>query len=150
MATLLIVDDDTRVREVLHDLLSTSHECHSADRAAQAMTYLEIEKYDAVITDVSMPGLSGRTLLMHVQAKHPTTPVIVISGMPGEDNRADGQDLLDLGAFAFFAKPFKLEEIEAAVERAISQHQKLVSEAKRPEQNNDDNTQTDAGAPVVN
>jgi DNA-binding NtrC family response regulator len=150
MATLLIVDDDTRVREVLHELLSASHECHSADRAAQAMTYLEIEKYDAVITDVSMPGLSGRTLLLHVQAKHPTTPVIVISGMPGEENRADGQELLDLGAFAFFAKPFKLEDIEAAVERAISQHQKLASEAKKLEQNNNDNADADTGAPVVN
>lgn len=148
MATLLIVDDDTRVREVLHDLLSASHECHSADRAAQAMTYLEIEKYDAVITDVSMPGLSGRTLLMHVQAKHPTTPVIVISGMPGAENRADGQDLLDLGAFAFFAKPFKLEDIEAAVERAIAQHQKLASEVQKPEQSKDDDAETDAGAPV--
>jgi DNA-binding NtrC family response regulator len=150
MATLLIVDDDTRVREVLHDLLSPSHECHSADRAAQAMTYLEIEKYDAVITDVSMPGLSGRTLLMHVQAKHPTVPVIVISGMPGEENRADGQELLDLGAFAFFAKPFKLEDIEAAVERAISEHQKLASEVNGPDQNKDDEAEADAGAPGVN
>jgi len=134
MATLLIVDDDTLMREMLHDLLSTSHECHAADRAEQAMTYLELEKYDAVITDISMPGLSGRSLLRFVQVRHPTTPVIVISGMPGEENRADGQELLDLGAFAYFAKPFKLEEIEAAVDQAIAQHQKLADYADKMNQ----------------
>lgn len=146
MATLLIVDDDTLVREMLHELLSSSHECHSADRATQAMTYLEIENYDAVITDISMPGLSGRTLLMHIQDKHPTTPVIVISGMPGEENRADGQELLDLGAFAFFAKPFKLEDIEAAIDRAIAQHRKLADEATQANQN----AEPAADAPDVN
>ncbi len=126
MATLLIVDDDTLVRDMLHELLSASHECHTADRAAQAMTYLEIENYDAVITDISMPGLSGRSLLQHIQANYATTPVIVISGMPGSENRADGQELLDLGAFAYFPKPFKLDEIEAAVDRAIARHQELT------------------------
>ena len=92
------------------------------------MTYLEIENYDAVITDISMPGLSGRSLLKYIQARHAGTPVIVISGMPGEENRAAGRELLELGAFAYFSKPFKLEEIEAVVERAILQRQKLAEE----------------------
>ena len=122
MATLLIVDDDNLVRDTLHELLSTSHECHTADRAEQAFAYLDIETYDAVLTDISMPGLSGRQLLDYIQAKHAATPVIVISG---ESNEADAKELIQAGAFAYFAKPFKLEEIEEAVERAISRHQEL-------------------------
>lgn len=125
MATLLIVDDDNLVRDTLHELLSASHECHTADRAEQALAYLDIETYDAVITDISMPGLSGRELLKYIQAKHSATPVIVISGMPDGD---DGKELLDLGAFAYFTKPFQLEEIEEAVDRAISRHRELKNE----------------------
>ncbi len=125
MATLLIVDDDNLVRDTLHELFSLSHECHTADRAEQALAYLGIETYDAVLTDISMPHLSGRDLLSYIQANHPTTPVIVISGMP---NDADGKALIDAGAFAYFSKPFRLEEIEEAVDRAISRHQELQSD----------------------
>jgi two-component system response regulator PilR (NtrC family) len=125
MATLLIVDDDALVRETLHELLSASHECHTADRAEQALAYLEIETYDVVLTDLAMPRLSGRDLLSHIQAKHPTTPVIVISGMFEED---DAREIIDAGAFAYFAKPFNLEEIEAAVDRAMVRRQELSSD----------------------
>jgi DNA-binding NtrC family response regulator len=81
MATILIVDEDILVRDSLRELLSRSHECHTADRAEQALAYLDIESYDAVLTDSSMPGLSGRELLNFIQAKHTDTPVIVMSGL---------------------------------------------------------------------
>ena len=123
MATLLIVDDDTLIRDTLHDLLSANHECHTADRAEQALSYLEVESYDAVITDVSMPGLTGREILMYVQNQHPTTPVIVISGKP---DGADGKSLVEMGAFAYLTKPFQLDDIEDAVARAIERHQELA------------------------
>ena len=125
MATLLIVDDDNLIRDTLHELLSASHECHTADRAEQALAYLDIETYDAVITDISMPGLSGRQLLSYIQAKHSATPVIVISGMSEGD---EAREIIEAGAFEYFAKPFKLEEIEAAVDRAISRHQELTAQ----------------------
>lgn len=129
MATLLIVDDDNLVREMLHELLSASHECHTADRAEQALAYLEIETYDVVLTDLAMPRLSGRDLLSHIQTKHPTTPVIVISGMFEKDH---AREIIDAGAFAYFAKPFNLEQIEAAVARAIVRHEELsVDESAR-------------------
>lgn len=124
MPTLLIVDDDNLVRDTLHELLSATNECHTADRAEQALAYLDIETYDVVLTDISMPELSGRELLKYIQAQHPATPVIVISG---ESSEADAQELMEAGAFAYFAKPFKLEDIEDGVERAIARHQELVS-----------------------
>ena len=125
MATLLIVDDDTLIRDTLHELFSDAHECHTADRAEQALAYLDLETYDAVLTDISMPELSGRELLKHIQAKHPTTPVIVISGL---SNDAHAKELLQMGAFAYFAKPFNLEDLEVAVERAIARHKELATE----------------------
>ena len=143
MATLLIVDDDNLVRDTLHQLLSPTHECHTADRAEQALAYLEIETYDAVLTDINMPGLSGRELLRSIQAKHSATPVIVISGMY---EGGDPQELIDAGAFACFSKPFKLEEIEAAVDRAIARHQELMSVDTAADQDSNQ-AETDAIAP---
>jgi DNA-binding NtrC family response regulator len=125
MATLLIVDDDSLIRDTLHELFSDVHECHTADRAEQALAYLDVETYDVVLTDIAMPELSGRELLKQIQANHPATPVIVISGL---SNEADARALMDLGAFAYFAKPFKLEDVEEAVARAIARHQELAAQ----------------------
>ena len=127
MATLLIVDDDTVIRETLHDLLSSTHECHTADRAEQALAYLEVEDYHVVITDISMPGLSGRDILKQIQEKHPATPVIVISGRP---DGSDGESLVGMGAFAYITKPFQLDHIEDTVTRAIARHHELTTPAR--------------------
>ena len=127
MATLLIVDDDNNIRETLHDLLKDSHECHTADRAEQALSYLEFENYDVVLTDIAMPGLTGREILKRIQEEHPTTPVIVISG---NSEAEAAKELLDMGAFAFIAKPFKLEDVESTVVRAIARNQELTKAAK--------------------
>jgi DNA-binding NtrC family response regulator len=142
MATLLIVDDDSLIRDTLHELLSPSHECHTADRAEQAFAYLEIETYDAVLTDLSMPGLSGRELLNYVQDKHPATPVIVISGMA---EGGYGREVMEMGAFAFFHKPFNLDEIEEAVDRAIALHQELTNPNQAEAQPENDSLPSNTG-----
>ena len=128
MATLLVVDDDNDVRETLQTLFLNVHECHTADRAEQALAFLEFESYDAVLTDLAMPGLSGRDLLQRIQRDHPTTPVIVISGTLDE---AEAKSLMGMGAFAYFTKPFRLEDVEAAVDRAIARRQELTK-AREP------------------
>ena len=122
MATLLIVDDDNAIRDTLAELLSSSNECHTADRAEQALAYLEVENYDVVLTDISMPGLSGREILKRVQENHPATPVIVISGNANAEAAAE---LIAMGAFAYLTKPFQLEVVEDTVVRAIARRQEI-------------------------
>ena len=117
MAMLLLIDDDNAIRQMLDSLFSSMHECHTADRAEQALEYLQFQKYDVVITDVSMPGLGGVEILQQIKKQHETTPVIVISGRP--DQYKD--TVLEMGAFAFFAKPFSLGAIEESVANAIAQ-----------------------------
>ncbi|HEV2883206.1 MAG TPA: response regulator [Pyrinomonadaceae bacterium] len=143
MATLLIVDDDTAIRETLAELLSSSNECHTADRAEQALAYLEVENYDVVLTDISMPGLSGREVLRAVQKNHPATPVIVISGNP---NAEAGAELLAMGAFAYLTKPFKLEVVEDTVIRAIAHRQELRTASQGQNSNGESSTGQDAHA----
>ncbi len=120
MITILIVDDDDAIRGTLYDLLSDRYECHTASMAEEALQYLEVEKYDAVLTDISMPGLTGVELLQRVQQRDSGTPVILISGKGAEQ---DSQSLLGMGAFAYVTKPFNLDEIELLVERAVAQKQ---------------------------
>ena len=120
MPTLLIVDDDAAIRGMLYDLLSDRYECHTASTVAEAFQYLEVERYDAILTDIAMPGLTGVELLKRVQLRDEDTPVILISGKGGEQ---DGDSLLALGAFAYVTKPFSLDEIEQVVERAVTAKQ---------------------------
>jgi DNA-binding NtrC family response regulator len=116
MPTILIVDDDAAIRGMLYDLLSEKYECNTASMAEEALQYLEVERYDAILTDLAMPGLTGIELLQRVQQTDLETPVILISGRGPEQ---DPEDLIELGAFAYVTKPFNLDEIEEVVERAV-------------------------------
>src|SRR5437899_6004165 len=79
------------------------------------LEFLEVQHYDAIITDVSMPGVGGGQILKRIQAGSLTTPVIVISA-----NGDLFKDLfLEMGAFAYLSKPFLFEAIENAIEQAI-------------------------------
>ena|SRR2546423_7514766 len=117
MPIILIVDDDDAIRAILYEALSEQYECHTASTADEALQYLEVEEYDAIVTDIQMPGLDGISLLKRVQLRDEETPVIFVSGKGGE---ADSQRLIELGAFAYLNKPFDLDEIEKVIERAVA------------------------------
>jgi two-component system response regulator PilR (NtrC family) len=134
MAAILIVDDDESVRDVLYDLFSEEHLCHVAATAEQALAFIDEQPYDVVITDISMPGLSGLELLGHLRQTRPGTPVIVVSGI-GDRTHAEG--LTRLGAFDFILKPFRLEDIEKSVGLAL-EHGRTLKRQKRKGANADD------------
>jgi two-component system response regulator PilR (NtrC family) len=118
MAEILVVDDDEIIRDTLCELLSQDHACQTADTAEQALRKLQSQGFDVVLTDVSMPGLSGLELLNRVVQLYPGTPVIIISGLNDQDQR---QSLIGQGAFDYLLKPFRLEVVEDSVRRAIEQ-----------------------------
>ncbi len=124
MPTILIVDDDDAIRAILYDALSEKYECHTASTADEALQYLDVEKYDAILTDIQMPGLDGVSLLKRIQLRDVETPVIFVSGKGGE---ADSQRLIELGAFAYVTKPFNLDQIESVIERAVAGSQAEMS-----------------------
>ncbi len=116
MPNILIVDDDDAIRDTLYDLLSGEYSCQTAETAEKALARLATDSYDVVLTDISMPGLSGLELLGHIRQRFADTPVIIISGI-GDQEHAQG--LIKLGAFDFLLKPFKLEDVEKSVQRAV-------------------------------
>jgi two-component system response regulator PilR (NtrC family) len=128
MAQILIVDDDNTIRDALYDLFSEEHICHTVETADKALATLETDEYDVVLTDISMPGLSGLELVGHVRQKYPNTPVIIITGI---SDQAHAQGLMRLGAFDYLLKPFRLEVVEASVRKAVAYRQQLVQDSDR-------------------
>src|ERR1044072_7888173 len=122
MAKILIVDDDETIRDTLFDLLSEQYICLTAESAEKALARLPADRYDVVLTDISMPGLSGLELLGHILQQYSDTPVIMISGI-GDQEHAQG--LIKLGAFDFLLKPFSLDDVEKGVSRAVEHRQRL-------------------------
>jgi len=118
MAEILIVDDDDVIRETLYELLSAQYNCDTAETAEQALQKLANGIVDVVLTDISMPGLSGKELLRRVGQLYPLTPVIMVSGMSDQEY---AEELIKQGAFAYLLKPFRLEIVEECVERALQQ-----------------------------
>lgn len=116
MPDILVVDDDDVIRETLCELLSTEYSCQTADTAEEALAKLQTKRFDVVLTDISMPGLSGRELLTKVVELYPGTSVIIISGHSDQDQ---AQSLIGLGAFDYLLKPFRLEVVEGSVRRAV-------------------------------
>lgn len=123
MPTVLLVDDDETIRDALSEFLSEEYVCHTAETAEKAFTRLEDDVYDVVLTDISMPGLSGLELLGHVRQKFPNTPVIIISGISDQEH---ARGLIQLGAFDFLIKPFRLELVETSVKKAVEHRQHLL------------------------
>ena len=117
MPNILIVDDDDAVRGILLELLSGKYECNTASTAEEAIQFLEIETYDLVLTDLAMPGTTGVGLMKRMQLMDLDTQVIIISGKEGEE---DPDTLTQMGAFAFVRKPFRLDEIEDLIARAVN------------------------------
>ena len=128
MARILVVDDDETIRDTLYELLSQEYACQTAETAEKAFARLEADSYDVVLTDISMPGLSGLELLGHIRQKFPNTPVIMISGI-GDQEHAQG--LIKLGAFDFLLKPFTLEVVEKSVKRAVEYGRHLKEDSSR-------------------
>jgi FixJ family two-component response regulator len=116
---VLVVDDDSRVRESLADLLSASGigtVCFSS--AGALLDSDALANSHCVISDVRMPGIDGWKLQEIVSATHPHVLVIFISSF--KDQQA-AERAFARGAFAFLYKPFDGEELLGIVEAALSQ-----------------------------
>jgi DNA-binding NtrC family response regulator len=139
MPRALVVDDDETIRDTLYELLSEEYLCQTAETAEKAFARLEAESYDVVLTDISMPGLSGLELLGHVLQKFPNTPVIIISGISDQEH---AQGLIRLGAFDFLLKPFSLDVVEKSVRRAVEYRRHLL-EAEGPDKQPKEDSETE-------
>jgi response regulator RpfG family c-di-GMP phosphodiesterase len=126
---ILIVDDEPEITSILHDLFSRLHDCTTAGSAEEAIEQLRVNTYDLVVSDITMPGMSGLELIPRVKSMSPNTVVVMVSGMQTVESAIDA---LRLGAFDYVMKPFDLRQVEAVVKRAL-EHQDLIMAKQRYE-----------------
>ncbi len=107
---ILIVDDETSIRNLLSKILSSSnYEAVTASNGREGLELYKKENPDLVITDIVMPDMEGIELIRHLRKIDRNLPVIVMSGNP------TGQQFLKtanlLGAHSTLLKPFSPSEL---------------------------------------
>src|SRR5215510_7531326 len=128
-ATVLIIDDDEQIRNLLIAILGTLYECDSAASAEEALTALSDNTYDLVLSDIDMGGMSGLELVPRVHSLSPDTVVVMISG---NQDIGTAIEAMRVGAFDYVTKPIDIRHLEAAVDRAL-EHCSLLKEKRRYE-----------------
>jgi cyclic di-GMP phosphodiesterase len=124
---ILIVDDEVEITEILADLLSEDYECLKAGSAEQALGLLRENEFQLVISDITMPGMSGLDMIPHAKQLSPQTVVVMISGMQTVESAIGA---LRLGAFDYLMKPFDLRQVEAVVKRALEHYDLVVAKQR--------------------
>jgi CheY-like chemotaxis protein len=123
-ATILIVDDEEPVRELLAQLLGDAgYRTVLAIHGIHALDLVEQEQPDLVLSDVMMPVLGGAELCRRLKARNGSRPLPVILMSAAGEQAARGA-----GADAFIHKPFVLDEMEALIADRLK-----AARARRPE-----------------
>ena len=113
---ILVVDDDDDIRDILsYGIEASGCRCLTADSAEAALTILDSQSMEVVISDVQMQGMSGLELCRHIKERF-DTDVIIITGLV---NNFAYEEIIGQGASDFIEKPIRLAEIVARLKRVL-------------------------------
>jgi DNA-binding NtrC family response regulator len=127
MATILIIDDEKSIRNVLRDILQ--HEGYQVEEAAdgeQGIKMFQSKNFDLVLCDIKMPKMDGMEVLQQIMAINSEVPVIMISGHGTIENAVDA---VKKGAYDFISKPPDLNRLLITLRNALDKNT-LVRETK--------------------
>lgn len=126
--TIAIVDDDPPAVELIADCVrDTGATVRSFTDPKALIETLALDPPDVVITDISMPDVNGLALLKLIRERRPETDVLLVTGHADKDSAIRA---LKLGAFDFFEKPVRRDELLAAVSRTFA-YRRAVRERDR-------------------
>jgi DNA-binding NtrC family response regulator len=122
-SSVLIVDDDLALLEALPEVLRlrmSGVTVDTADSAAAALERIAARDYDAIVTDIKMPGMDGLALLAEIRGRRPDTPILMITG--------HGEDVLAIralrsGAFDYIQKPIDRDYFVVSLHQAIQKRE---------------------------
>jgi two-component system, OmpR family, response regulator len=114
---ILVVEDEEKIARLLE--LELEYEGYSVTKAADGIRALEAyrtQKWDLILLDVMLPGLSGIELLRRIRMNDAQTPVLLLTAKDSVEDKVSG---LDLGANDYITKPFRIEEVLARIRVAL-------------------------------
>ncbi len=124
-ASVLVVDDDPEMRALLADVLrNEGYEVAEANDGAEAVLALRGRDYDVILMDKNMPGPSGLDLIPGLRRVCPRSRIIMMTAFGDVPSYMEA---VEKGAVEFLFKPFRMEEMKAAVQKALG-----VDTASRP------------------
>jgi two-component system KDP operon response regulator KdpE len=116
-ASILIVDDESSIRQALRVTLGTSgFEVAEASTGEQALALIRSVHYDAVLLDMNMPGMGGMTACREIRLLSPGLPILMLTIRDTQDDKVEA---LESGADDYVTKPFHMRELTARVRAAI-------------------------------
>ncbi len=120
--TILIIDDDNRLRELLKDYLNEKKfEVYLSDDFLSAKEILTIFCFDLIILDRMMPSGDGIELIEFIK-KRSNSPIIMLTAMGEDQNKIDG---LKIGADDYLTKPFEPEELFLRINKLLNFYENL-------------------------
>jgi len=125
VASILVIDDDRAVLGTVKLLLErAAHAVEAVDNSRAGLRLLESQGFDLLVVDIFMPGMDGFETMRLVHQSWPEMPVIVMSGQQFRLASERGPDFLHmatkLGAISGLQKPFRPQELLAAVAKSLS------------------------------
>ena len=115
---VLVIDDEAGVRRIFTRLLSRAEmEVTEACDGLEALGILETQRFDVILSDITMPSLSGVALLQAVRERDMTTQVIFATGNPSLET---AMRAVELGAMRYLTKPIQVDELLATLEQLLS------------------------------
>lgn len=119
--SILIVEDEEKILRLLE--IELDYEGYEVGKAADGIDALEVyrsKKWDLILLDVMLPGMSGIELLRRIRLKDPLIPVILLTAKDSIEDKVSG---LDLGANDYITKPFRMEELLARIRAVLRMKQ---------------------------
>ena len=128
MSSVLIVDDDARIRDVLDRwLVRAGYETRQAPDAETALELLAASLSDVVFCDVQMPGQGGLWLVARLRESFPNMAILLATGLDIVPRAISHQE----GVVEYLVKPFDRDRVLSAVARAVAWSQAAVANAPR-------------------
>jgi two-component system response regulator HydG len=113
---LMVVDDLDSARQMMKRALARSYEVYDFGSVAEAIPALDRAEFDAIVTDLRMPGIDGIEGLRRFKTKVPEIPVVLVTAFATVETAVEA---MKAGAFDYLRKPFEPEELEIVVARAV-------------------------------
>ncbi len=126
--SILVVDDEESIRALLAGYLAQrGYRTVAAKDGQEALRLLESSAFDLVLSDIRMPGPDGIEVLAEIARRHPQTGVVMLTGR--EDLRM-AVGAMKTGALDYITKPFRLDEVETSVRKALDRHKEIAASAE--------------------